>query len=80
MGPEEIDKRIESIKRNFERVVEALGDIDADREHDKKEFNRRITALEYAYARMLEENKKAQLKAEIKELKARITVLERAQT
>jgi flagellar motility protein MotE (MotC chaperone) len=51
----EIDKFIERIKNTLSTLADLLRDIDEERERDRKEFNRRITTLEYAYARILEE-------------------------
>lgn len=55
MTNEELDKWIERFKRRFEIIAEALGDMDDAREKESKEFDRRITTLEYALARLYEE-------------------------
>ena len=51
----EVDKFIERIKNTVSTLADLLKDIDEERERDRKEFHRRITNLEYAYTRILEE-------------------------
>ena len=57
MNNEEIDKFISRIKNTVNTIAELLAEIDEEREKDRKEFSRRITTLEYAYARILEDMK-----------------------
>ena len=57
MNNEEIDRFISRIKNTVNTIAELLAEIDEEREKDRKEFNRRITTLEYAYARILEDKK-----------------------
>lgn len=51
----DIDVFIERIKNTVSTLADLLKDIDDERERDRKEFNRRLTTLEYAYTRLLEE-------------------------
>ena len=55
MTAEELDKWIERFKERFRQINEALGDLDEIRQREFNELNRRITTLEYAYARLYEE-------------------------
>lgn len=50
----DIDAFIVRIKNTVSTLAELIADLDDERERDRKEFDRRITTLEYAYARLLE--------------------------
>ena len=47
----DIEKSLERITNVVTTLADLLREIDEQRERDRKEFDRRISALEYAYIR-----------------------------
>ena len=58
MTSEQLDKWIERFKQRFEMINDELRELDEIRQREFNELNRRITTLEYAYARLYEDQNK----------------------
>ena len=43
----DIDNMIDNIKSTFKAITDLLREIDEQRENDKKEFDKRLSRLEY---------------------------------